>query len=171
MPTNVLGLRRVKRWLHLENISIYEEAVCDAVGIEAIHIPVFNGTYRDGALAVLEGSKQSFDNVGYHVETVCTNTIDAFVAAHGISFVDFIKVDTEGAEDRVIKGAMRTISHSLPSLYLETLPDQPWLNSLYNRGYHSFYSDGMKLYSAHRGAAINILLVHDSKLSQISDLL
>jgi FkbM family methyltransferase len=81
---NVVGLYRVKRWLHLENVRVFEEALCDSVGSELIHIPVFNGAYRDGALAVLEGSKRSYDNVDYHVEAVRTNTIDAFVVAHKI---------------------------------------------------------------------------------------
>jgi FkbM family methyltransferase len=69
---NMVGLCRVKRWLHLENVSVFEEALSDSIGSESLHIPVFKGAYRDGALAVLEGSKTSYDNVSYHVEAVRT---------------------------------------------------------------------------------------------------
>jgi FkbM family methyltransferase len=168
---NVVGLSRIKRWLNLENISIHEEALCDMIGIEPIHIPVFDGAYQDGALAVLERSKKSYDNVRYHVETVRTNTIDAFATACEISRLDLIKVDTEGAEERVVQGGMRTINELLPILYLETPFDEPWLSSLYDNGYRPFYNDGVKLYTpSAEDRQVNVLLVHHSKLDQISQL-
>jgi FkbM family methyltransferase len=168
---NVIGLCRVKRWLLLENVKVFEEGLCDSVGSELIHIPVFKGAYRDGALAVLEGSKRSYDNVSYQVEAVRTNTIDAFVAAHKIDRVDFIKVDTEGAEDRVVGGGMSTIGRFAPTLYLETPFDQFWLDCLYDRGYRPFYNDGVKLWTPHTGERQNdVLLVHCSSLNRISGL-
>ena len=66
----------------------------------------------------------------YHVETVRTNTVDAFVTAPGIGRLDLVKIDTEGAEDRVVKGGVKTIGQFLPTLYLETPLHQPWLLSL-----------------------------------------
>jgi FkbM family methyltransferase len=161
---NAVGLQRTKRWLRLDNVTISEEALCDRIGVEAIHIPVFNGTYRDGALAVLETSKKSYNNVTYHVETVRTNTIDAVATALGIDRLDLIKIDTEGAEDRVVKGGLNTIDKFLPILYLETPLHQQWLSSLYERGYRPFYNDGISLY-APRDAEhqTNVLLIHQSK--------
>lgn len=46
-------------------------------------------------------------------------TIDDFVAVSNISAIDFIKVDVEGLELEVIKGAKNTISQFLPSLFIE----------------------------------------------------
>ena len=164
---NAVGLHRVKRWLRLENLTVHEEALCEHIGVEAIHVPVFNGTYRDGALAVLEDSKRFYDNVSYHVETVRTNTVDAFVAAHGIDRLDLVKIDTEGAEDRVVKGGVKTIGQFLPALYLETPLHRPWLFSLYDIGYRPFYNDGKRLYAPREGEQqTNVLLIHQSKVNR-----
>jgi FkbM family methyltransferase len=168
---NVTGLYRVQRWLHLKNVRVFQEALCDSVGSELIHIPVFKGGYPDGALAVLERSRRSYDNVSYHAELVRTNTIDDFVEAHKFRRVDFIKVDTEGAEDRVVGGGMHSIGRFTPTLYLETPFDQSWLDCLYEKGYRAFYNDGLKLWAPSKGESqTNVLLVHPCNLNQISAL-
>ncbi|WP_336489360.1 FkbM family methyltransferase [Methylobacterium nigriterrae] len=168
---SAMGLRRAKRWLRLGNISVHEEALCDAVGTEIIHVPVMNGGFRDGALAVLEGSKTVYDNVSYQAEAVKTNTIDAFTMALGLDRIDFIKVDTEGAESRVISGGLATIDRLLPTLYLETPLERPWLTGLYERGYQPFYNDGEKLFAPRAGMRqTDVLLVHSSKTPQIAGL-
>jgi FkbM family methyltransferase len=166
LHANAVGLRRMKRWLHLANVTILEEALCDRIGVEAMHVPVFGGGYRDGALAVLEGSKRPYDNVTYHVETVRTNTIDAFAAARAIDRVDFVKIDTEGAEERVVRGGLGLISGSLSALYIEAPHDRPWLSVLYDIGYRPFYTDGATLYPPREGEQqTNVLVVHESKIA------
>ncbi|MGY8685728.1 FkbM family methyltransferase [Bradyrhizobium sp. UFLA05-153] len=168
---SAVGLQRTKRWLRLSNISIHEEAVCDAVGTEIINVPILKGGFRDGALAVLEGSKIAYDNVRYHAELVRTNTIDALTTILGLNRIDFIKVDTEGAENRAISGGLATIERLLPTLYLETPFEQPWLTRLYENGYQPFYNDGAKLFVPHAGMRqTNVLLVHRSRCSQIAHL-
>jgi FkbM family methyltransferase len=160
---NTVGLHRIRRWLHLDNVTVHEEALCEHIGVEAIHVPVFSGTYRDGALAMLEASKKSYANVGYHVGPVRTNTIDAFAASHKIHRIDFIKIDTEGAEQRVVKGGMKTIHQFLPIMYLETPHNRQWLSSLYDLGYRPFYNNGKTLYPPHDGEQqTNVLLIHQS---------
>jgi FkbM family methyltransferase len=168
---NAVGLQRGRRWLRLSNISIHEEAVCDAVGTEMIDVPILKGGFPDGALAVLEGSRTAYANVSYHAELVRTNTIDALANSLGLNRIDFIKVDTEGAENRVISGGSATIERLLPTLYLETPFDAPWLSRLYENGYRPFYNDGAKLFVPSAGMRqTDVLLVHRSKCSQIARL-
>lgn len=168
---NTVGLQRARRWLRLSNISIHEEAVCDAAGTETLHVPILEGGFRDGALAVLEGSKISYDNVCYHTEPVRTNTIDAISKTLELTRIDFIKVDTEGAESRVISGGFATIERLHPALYLETPFEQPWLKRLYENGYQPFYNDGATLFGPHAGMCqTDVLLVHSSRCSQIAHL-
>ena len=169
--TNAIGLRRVLRWLMVANVEISEEAICDVVGVEPIHIPNFDG-YQDGTLAVLEGSKHAFSNVTYHVETVRTNTLDAFAAARDVKRLDFLKVDTEGAEERVIRGGIGLVSALLPTLYLEVAPDRPWMELLYGKGYLPFYTDGAALHPPRPGEWQNdLLLVHRSRTDRLSGLI
>jgi hypothetical protein len=48
--------------------------------------------------------------------TAITISIDDFVSANGITKVDFIKMDIEGAELKALKGAKQTIKKFKPKL-------------------------------------------------------
>jgi FkbM family methyltransferase len=169
--SNVVGLERVLRWLRIKNVEHFTEAMCDTRGFEQIHIPMF-AAYRDGTLAVLEGSKRDYDNVTYYVESVRTNTLDEFVVGREIKRVDLLKVDTEGAEERVVRGGIGMIDALLPTLYMEVLPTQPWVELLYSRGYRPFYTDGVKLHRPMPQETQNdLLLVHQSKLGRLTNVI
>jgi hypothetical protein len=57
---------------------------------------------------------------------VPATTIDAFVAKHKLKRVDFIKIDVEGAEAKVLKGSKKTIKEFKPIIEYEysTIIDQ-----------------------------------------------
>ncbi len=48
------------------------------------------------------------------------STIDAFVAAQGITALHFLKVDVEGMERRVLSGGLETIRRFQPAIFFET---------------------------------------------------
>jgi hypothetical protein len=52
-------------------------------------------------------------------------TLDDFVKEHNIERVDFIKIDTEGSEREIIKGARETIKNFKPRMAIAAyhLPD------------------------------------------------
>jgi hypothetical protein len=50
-------------------------------------------------------------------------TLDDFVAEHAIDRLDFIKVDTEGAEINVLTGAADTIRRFRPGMFIEVNPE------------------------------------------------
>jgi FkbM family methyltransferase len=55
---------------------------------------------------------------------VPTDTIDHFCQEHGIDMIDILKVDVEGAEGRVFKGAQRMFSRgSIRSVFVEVYFD------------------------------------------------
>lgn len=49
-------------------------------------------------------------------------TLDDFAASHSIARLDFIKIDVEGMELDVMRGAQHTLRRFHPALYFETLP-------------------------------------------------
>lgn len=51
--------------------------------------------------------------------TVETTSVDAFLERRGIEYVDFMKLDVEGAELDVLKGAEQALNHSLLGLSVE----------------------------------------------------
>lgn len=61
------------------------------------------------------------DATGPH-ETVTLTTLDHFVAAHEIRRLDFVKIDVEGAELAVIRGARAALARFRPTLLVELNP-------------------------------------------------
>ncbi|MCW3123116.1 MAG: methyltransferase, FkbM family domain protein [Flavipsychrobacter sp.] len=53
--------------------------------------------------------------------TVQQQTLDSFVKAHNISKVDFLKMDIQGAEMDLLKGAGETMAKYKPKVFLEAL--------------------------------------------------
>ena len=168
--SNAIGLRRVLRWLRIRNVEIVEEAICDMVGVEPIHIPRFYA-YQDGTLAVLERSKRCYDNVTYHFQTVQTNTLDAFAAARAIRRIDFLKVDTEGAEERVVRGGMGIITASLPTLHGGGAGPALGRGAVIEQDYVPFHTNGTRLHPPRPQERQNdVLLVHRSKIDRLARL-
>ena len=96
---------------HLNNIKIVNYAVSDKLGINTLHMcPTDNGMHR------LYNSK--WCDGGEQIE-VKTTTIDFFTNNNKISF---IKIDVEGWEYHVIKGATNTIKRDHPVIMMEWHP-------------------------------------------------
>jgi len=56
-------------------------------------------------------------------ESVPTKTLDQIVREHGLTRVDVIKIDVEGAEHLVIQGAVETLNRFHPQLMIEIEPE------------------------------------------------
>ncbi len=50
-------------------------------------------------------------------------TLDSWVAQQGLNRVDFIKLDVEGAEYKVLRGGEETIKRFRPLIYMEVCRD------------------------------------------------
>jgi len=91
-----------------------------------------------------------------------TNTIDNFVKEKGITKLDFIKCDVEGAEFMVYKGGAATIEQHKPIVFTEML--RKWAAKF---GYHpndiiAFYRNfGYNCYTSHNGNLVPIDTVTD----------
>ncbi|GIM87121.1 FkbM family methyltransferase [Salinispora arenicola] len=65
-----------------------------------------------------------------HLPPSAVSTVDAIASDHGIGSVDFLKVDVQGAEDLVLRGARAALRESVLGLqieveFLEIYKDQP----------------------------------------------
>jgi FkbM family methyltransferase len=54
--------------------------------------------------------------------TIRITTLDAFVAERGLRRLDFMKIDVEGFEERVLRGGQRVLRELRPSILLEVQP-------------------------------------------------
>jgi FkbM family methyltransferase len=95
-----------------KKVSCHRYAVSDADGTVMFdNDPVARGTAsisRDG---------------GGHAAEVPAITLDSFVAKHGISAIGLLKIDVEGYETLVLRGAERVLNEIRPSaIYFEVCP-------------------------------------------------
>jgi FkbM family methyltransferase len=122
-----------------ENIEISDAAVSDSTG--HAHIG-FQSSYR------LDGRDEIV------AEDVRVLTVDALVEEAGLPRVDFIKIDVDGFEGKVIRGAEQTLRAWHPTLVFEISPgamaavgDDPdeLVDLLESIGYGISYEDGQPI--------------------------
>lgn len=100
------------------NTKHYSQITCvnSGLGDEISQKNIFVYSQNTGG-SVFEDSPyfgKSNGKAGGKTELANVLTIDAFIAEHGIPRVDFIKIDTEGYEARILKGARESIKKWKP---------------------------------------------------------
>lgn len=101
----------VKR-LKLRNAEVHSVALSDERGTATLFSPVRRGDIDFQRSSLLESAVFEVGSVKRQVQT---HTLDEFC----FSEVDLIKIDTEGAELQVLKGATKTIEKNLPLIFVE----------------------------------------------------
>jgi FkbM family methyltransferase len=127
-PRNTANIRKHLAMNHLENVTVVEAAVSDFDGIsqfDCASSAVAGRLSPDGGLAVR------------------TITLDGEIERGELPEPDYIKIDAEGAELRILEGARRLLTRRHPTLSIEThqwLPEFPTVRQdcmrfLYQLGY------------------------------------
>jgi FkbM family methyltransferase len=97
------------------NATLEFFALSDGIGKIDITIPV-KPSGRLGIGLSHFGSEHDWD---YITEPISTNTLDNYVRSNGLKRLDFIKIDVEGAELLVLKGAAKSLEDMRPVVYCE----------------------------------------------------
>lgn len=71
---------------------------------------------EDSSLYDSSGAERAINSMMGNLEPAQITTIDAFVSDNDIPRVDFIKIDTEGYESRILSGASATINKYRPRI-------------------------------------------------------
>lgn len=148
-PKNIYLFEPEKR-LHTQLKAIFSKcnvlniALSNTIGKRQFKIPIINNKL-DNCLSSLETDRVEENETNAIIYEVNTNTLDNFVNQTNIS-PSLIKIDVEGHELSVIKGAENTINKNKPTLIIEieqrhhaNFDVNELFNNFKNLGYNCFY--------------------------------
>jgi len=111
---NIKALRTNINLNKLKNIEIVELACSDKKG----HFDFYLNKENTGGHSLL-ALKNSREKV-----IIETDTLDSILKKNNISRADLMKIDVEGAEAEVLKGATKTLKNSHPKIIFEAWDEQ-----------------------------------------------
>lgn len=115
-------LRRAVRWLGAANVTLSRQALGASGGGGQMSLPKRHGLPVHGRAFLADEADGPGSNAEFHADRavpVTVGTLDAAVRAAGLDRVDLIKIDVEGYEPAVLRGAERTLEVFRPALLLE----------------------------------------------------
>ena len=119
-PTFATLKETVKSDARYNNVELNSLALSDQNGTDTIYLP---GT-DDGQSSLRTHTSGSWsDEAAVKSYEIKTNSLDTFAAEHNIERLNFIKIDTEGAELLVINGGANVIERHHPIVYAEIFND------------------------------------------------
>jgi FkbM family methyltransferase len=109
-------------WLNcLRSVEVVPRAVTATDGEETLFTVISGNTERNSLVAPLTTDPTE----PVRVEAT---TIDSYLALRGVKGVDFVKIDTEGAEIQIFQGAEKLLTEMRPLIICEVLDQstRPW---------------------------------------------
>lgn len=108
--------------LALDKVKTFQCAICDRIGKSKFHVNFYSSC--NSLLPRPSKGKCYYDEKASNIDTIEVNitTIDDFCNEHSISKINILKLDVEGAELLVMKGALNKLNQKLIDLiYTEVM--------------------------------------------------
>lgn len=131
----------------LKNVKVYDIAIGEKNGDISFNI------YPKGFCNPGMSSKYMETPLTTKI-TVQQKTLDTFVQEQGITKLDFLKMDIQGAEMDLLNGASATISKYKPTIFLEAL---------------ALFNDTKALYVKFRAYGYNVYIIEENGLKPIAN--
>ena len=117
IPSNINTFKRVSKFFRLTNIKLFELALSDFEGETNMIMPVVGSAKKHGLSHVAE---QTEGNEQGEIFQVAVNKLDNITEiTQSNKPITAIKIDVEGHEFQVLKGAVNTITKYKPVIYCE----------------------------------------------------
>lgn len=143
-----------------ERVTLHELALFHNRGHASFHYyPRYEGICDDGTLSSLYRRSRAeavFNLQGYEIN-VTTERLDAFCAEHGVDRINFLKIDSEGAECDILQGALELLQKQkidfIQFEYGQTYTDSKrTLKEAYDLLTHTGYT----LFKIHRDGIVHV---------------
>lgn len=148
-----------------ENIKAYDFGLSDSNGLKEFHSNPSSAT--NSILATDKQGPSTWSEGLLETEEVITanfKTLDAFMAESNLPKINILKIDVQGAEHLVLKGAKETIAkRKIDLIYTEIIIQPTYVGQ--NRldvALKNFYDAGFDLYNV-----FNLSLTRDGRLRQL----
>lgn len=122
LPGPYRFLSRVVRWLRAPNVTVHRLALGERIHEATLSLPRRRWLPVHGRAFVTDDAHGPGPNAEFPREVrvpSAVSTVDVAVAEAGLTRVDFIKIDVEGYEPAVLRGALRTLERFRPALLIE----------------------------------------------------
>ena len=90
-----------------DRVTVIKKALSNNVGVATMYTPGIDDEFKSHAISSLH-NRDCFSNGISEEEVECT-TIDTLFEEFGLESIDYLKVDTEGAELMILKGAEKNL--------------------------------------------------------------
>ena len=117
LASNCALIERNKSLNDFGRLRVFKTALSDEEGEVGFFVPPASCS---GVGHIIEGGDAAHEG---RIETVPATTLDSFAARHGVEKLDFLKVDVEGAETRVLRGGRETLKRFRPLIMIEFFPE------------------------------------------------
>lgn len=107
---------KMKKMLNWDNVTVEHLALSDTAGTVTLYIPT-NTVSKDSSPGATIVKQQNSDNSGL-TEEIATESLDSYCTRNLIK-PDFLKIDVEGNELKVLQGGAETIKMCRPKIIVE----------------------------------------------------
>jgi FkbM family methyltransferase len=108
-------ITRIKSMLGWDNVEVENLALSDETNTSTLYIPVRRGKKSSPGATIARGENNGTDSL---TETVATESLDSYCSRKGIK-PDFLKIDVEGNELKVLRGGIESLKACRPRILVE----------------------------------------------------
>lgn len=153
-PDNFAMLQQNIALNRVTNVELLPYAISDKAGKASLYVP------DDSTLV---GRYSLYPRRGKHSLEVATTTLEELVHSKGLTKIDLVKIDCEGAEYKILYNASKDLLSRIQQMIVEChrFPNAPSLSRsnleshLCNSGFR-VYSDGRILYAANKASRASV---------------
>jgi FkbM family methyltransferase len=158
-----------------KNVVLENLALSDKNDYSVLFIPLLDGIEIDTQASLnLENRQMYYRN--FKKQEIKVTMLDEYCNAHGITNIDLLKIDTEGNDDKVIKGGDLIINNSRPIIMAEDILDSDVFYLLQDKGYKPYYADNKWLLHHYKSEAPGLIkdltvMVPDTRMNLLKGII